>query len=89
MSLSIYPKKNISKFESKTIQCIFLGYDDQIKAYRIFFPLYYKICVSLDIVLDEILIKFDHVICHSLPRDELELFLEVNILSKKSSHSVN
>lgn len=82
-------KRNQSKLENKTTRYIFLRWNNQIKAYRISNPSYYKIQINCNIVFDETLIGFDHIKFYSILRDESKWFLKIDILLKKSLNSIN
>jgi len=48
------PKKKRSKLDTKYEKCIFLGYKDIIKGYKIWNPITKNIVYSLDIVFREV-----------------------------------
>ena len=47
------PKETRSKLDDKSEKCIFVGYDEQSKAYRLFNPITKKIIVRRDVVFKE------------------------------------
>ena len=47
------PKETRSKLDDKSEKCIFVGYDEQSKAYRLFNPITRKVIVSRDVVFKE------------------------------------
>jgi hypothetical protein len=55
------PKENRKKLDSKTQPCLFVGYDDQSKVYRLFDPFRRKIVLSRDVLFDENRIGFHHL----------------------------
>jgi hypothetical protein len=44
------PKQTRSKLDDKSEKCIFIGYDEQSKAYKLFNPIIKKVIVSRDVV---------------------------------------
>ena len=53
------PDSKRTKLDSKTIKCIFVGYDSESKGYRLFDPQTKKIHKSRDVVFDETQIGYD------------------------------
>ena len=47
------PKENISKLDPSRKKGLFLGYSEQLKAYRIYIPRYRQIKISRDVTFDE------------------------------------
>ena len=47
------PKENRKKLDSKTLRCMFLGFDSESKAYRLFDQTRQKVVISRDVVFDE------------------------------------
>jgi hypothetical protein len=47
------PKQTRSKLDDKSEKCIFIGYDEQSKAYKLFNPITKKVIVSRDVVFKE------------------------------------
>jgi hypothetical protein len=55
------PKTNRKKLETKTMRCIFLGYDTESKVYRLYNPIQKKILLSQDVTIDESRVGFHHL----------------------------
>jgi hypothetical protein len=55
------PRENRKKLDSKTQPCLFVGYDEQSKVYRLFDPLRRKIVLSRDVVVDENRVGYHHL----------------------------
>ena len=47
------PKETRSKLDDKSEKCIFIGYDEQSKAYKLFNPITRKVIISRDVVFKE------------------------------------
>jgi hypothetical protein len=47
------PAQQRQKLDGKSVKCIFIGYSEEIKAYRCFDPLTNKLYVSRDVIFDE------------------------------------
>lgn len=47
------PKQKRTKLDAKSIECIFIGYSNESKAYRLFNPINKKIVISRDVVFIE------------------------------------
>ena len=47
------PKENRKKLDSKTTKCLFLGFDNETKAYRLYDQGRRKVIISRDVVFDE------------------------------------
>ena len=47
------PKKRRKKLDSRTIQCLFMGFDSETKAYRLYNQSRRKIIISWDVIFDE------------------------------------
>ena len=47
------PKENRKKLDSKTTKCLFLGLDNETKAYRLYDQGRWKVIISRDVVFDE------------------------------------
>jgi hypothetical protein len=47
------PKQTRSKLDDKSEKCIFIGYDEQSKEYKLFNPITKKFIVSRDVVFKE------------------------------------
>lgn len=63
------PKEQRRKLESKTKRCLFLGYDEQSKVYRVFDPEKRKVILSKDIICDEAKVGYQHLLT-SIPVPE-------------------
>jgi transposase InsO family protein len=48
------PKQKRTKLDSKTTECIFIGYSDDSKAYRLFNPVTKAVIKSRDVIFDEL-----------------------------------
>jgi hypothetical protein len=55
------PDEDRKKMDSKTIKGMFVGYDMESKAYRIYDPLRRKVIISRDVVFDESKVGFHHL----------------------------
>jgi hypothetical protein len=55
------PKDNCKKLDSKTQPCLFVGYDDQSKVYRLFDPFRRKFVLNRGIVFNENRIEYHHL----------------------------
>jgi hypothetical protein len=64
-------KEDRTKLDSKTKRCLFVGYDDQTKAYRLYDSTKRKIILNRDIVYR---VGYHHIIHTSDPSNEPELF---------------
>ncbi|RDX85715.1 hypothetical protein CR513_33044, partial [Mucuna pruriens] len=51
--LSMYNSQERTKLDPKSRKCIFLGYADNVKGYRLWDPTAHKVIVSKDVVLEE------------------------------------
>lgn len=51
--MSLTPKQQQKKLEAKSFECIFIGYSEQSKAYRLFNPTTRKVLVSRDVTFIE------------------------------------
>ena len=49
----LVPKQTRNKLDDKSEKCIFIGYDEQSKAYKLFNPITKKVIVSRDVVFKE------------------------------------
>ena len=59
---ALTPKNQHSKLDPQSKKCIFVGYDDVTKGYRLWDPTAYKIVISRDVIFDESsLIKSENV----------------------------
>jgi hypothetical protein len=87
------PKENQSKLGSKSIKCIFTGYDDKSKVYKVFEPTRKQIHLSRDVIFDEQQIGFhlittpcstpeEPVIFPSIVHDETDIISQDNSPSK-------
>ena len=47
------PKENRKKLDSKTLKCMFLGFDSESKAYHLYDQIRQKVVISWDVVFDE------------------------------------
>lgn len=47
------PKENREKLDGKGEKCIFIGYSDESKGYRVYQPEYKKLVISRDVIFDE------------------------------------
>jgi hypothetical protein len=52
-AFSHIPKENKKKLDDKAIQCIFIGYCSEFKAYKLFDPSTHKVFVSRDVLFHE------------------------------------
>ena len=50
---ALTPKNQHSKLDPKSKKCIFFGYDDVTKGYRLWDPTTRKIVISRDVIFDE------------------------------------
>jgi hypothetical protein len=64
------PKENRKKLDTKTKKCIFVGYDEQSKVYRVYDPTKKKIALSRDIVFDESLVGYQHILDNSINHED-------------------
>ena len=55
------PKERRRKLDSKTIQCLFIGFDNKTKAYRLYDQTRRRIVISRDAVFDETKVGFNHL----------------------------
>ena len=55
------PKERRRKLDNKTIQCLFMGFDNETKAYRLYDQTRRKIVISRDAVFDETKVGFHHL----------------------------
>jgi hypothetical protein len=46
----IYNTQEVSKLDSKSRKCVFLGYDDGVKGYRLWDPTAHKVVISKDVI---------------------------------------
>ena len=59
---ALTPKNQHSKLDPRSTKCIFVGYDDVIKWYRMWDPTAHKIVINRDVIFDESsLIKSENV----------------------------
>ena len=50
---ALTPKNQRSRLDPRSKKCIFVGYDDVMKAYRLWDPTSHKIVISRDVIFDE------------------------------------
>ena len=55
------PKEIQRKLDSKTVNCLFLGFDSETKAFHLFDPNRQKVIISHDVVFDESKVGFQHI----------------------------
>ena len=55
------PKERRKKLDSKAIQCLFMGFDNETKAYRLYDQIRHKIIISRDVIFDETKVDFHHL----------------------------
>ena len=55
------PKTNRKKLDTKTLRCIFLGYDTESKVYRLYHPGQKKILLTRDVIIDETHVGFNYL----------------------------
>ena len=53
VAYSQVPKSNKKKVDDRGEKCIFLGYSEELKAYKLYNPLTKKLVVSRDVIFDE------------------------------------
>jgi len=53
ISYAHVPDEKIRKLDYKTVKCIFIGYCEKTKAYRLYNPQNKKLLVSYDVFFDE------------------------------------
>jgi len=58
IALMYIPKENRRKLDSRSMQCLFLGFDGETKAYRLFDRSRQKVLISHDVVFDESLVGY-------------------------------
>jgi hypothetical protein len=63
------PKEKRNKLDSKTKRCLFLGYDNESKASRLFDATTRKIFLSRDVIFDKNRIGYHHVLETSILPD--------------------
>lgn len=68
------PRESRSKLDSKTLRCLFVGYDEHSKAYRVFDPVKRKLYISRDVVIDESQIGYVKINPQDGKLEELALF---------------
>ena len=56
------PNVNRRKLDSKTQQCLFLGSDNETKAFRLYDLARRKVIISQDVVFDESRVGFQHLV---------------------------
>ena len=66
------PKENQKKFDSKTLKCMFLGFDSESKAYCLFDQTRQKVVISRDVVFDETKVGPQHL-SHCKPPSEVQI----------------
>ena len=55
------PKESRKKLNSQTKHCLFLDYNDESKAYRLYDPCKHKVVLSRDVVFDETKVNYKHL----------------------------
>jgi hypothetical protein len=65
------PKEGRKKLDSKTQACLFLGYDDESKTFRLFDPEKCKVVLSRDVVCDESRVGYQFLTNKSEKLDDL------------------
>lgn len=68
------PKESRSKLDNKTLRCIFVGYDEHSKAYRVFDPVKRKLYISCDVVIDKSQVGYDKISPQDFKMEKLASF---------------
>ena len=55
------PKEICKKFDNITMKCLFLGFDSETKAFRLFDPIRQKMIISRDVVFNESRVGFQYL----------------------------
>ena len=80
------PKETRRKLDSKTLKCLFLGFDSETKAFCLFDPTRQKMIVSCDVVFDESRVEFQHLVF----RESLGDFqTQINIPTTPELHTLD
>ena len=66
------PKEHRQKLDSKTQRCLFLGYDDETKAYRLYDHIKKRVIISRDVIFDESKIGYQHLEITEFEDDSLD-----------------
>ena len=66
------PKENRKKLDSKTLKCMFLGFDSETKAYRLYDQTRQKVIISRDVVFDETKVGVRYL-SYNEPTDEVQI----------------
>ena len=58
----MYNTQEVSKLDSKSRKCVFLGYADGVKGYRLWDPTAHKVVISRDVIFIEDKMKMEEII---------------------------
>ena len=67
------PKEHRQKLGNKTQWCLFLGYDDETKAYRLYDHIKKQLIISRDVIFDKSKIGYQYLEITEFEKDSLDL----------------
>ena len=83
---ALTPKNQRSKLDPRSKKCVFVGYDDLTKGYRLWDPTTHKIFISRYVIFDECsLTKLENVYVFEEPEQVLSKLVHLEI---QSSHDL-
>ena len=80
------PKEHRQKLDSKTQRCLFLGYDDETKAYRLYDHIKKQVIISRNVIFDESKIGYQHLEITEFEDDSLDFPLTTGEGESMSCH---
>ena len=79
---------NKNKWSTKALKCVFLGYSNTLKGYKVYHPITRKYMMSKDVIFDEYNFFYNNVAGNSLRDVPLVVSSEDNIVPRQGSELV-